>query len=195
MTGTERREKLKRELRREALTRLEDAARTIADFENVTHEWDTLDENRERRERYYEKRRMEELLEWNAPDDATIVPLPLDHVWWRQMMRGDFLDTILNCPYDIHELTSSRNVSELLNALRENQKEILYLRAIRQYSPQQIAAMRGQSDRNIRKVHDTLIASLRKELAERLYNRWEKHKPLTLAQRAFMDWYCGGKNK
>ena len=51
------RKKLKRELRAEALARLEDAARTQKDFENVIAWWDRLDANRERRERYHELRR------------------------------------------------------------------------------------------------------------------------------------------
>ena len=48
------RKKLKRELREQALKRLEDSARTVKDFENVISWWDRLDANRERRERYHE---------------------------------------------------------------------------------------------------------------------------------------------
>ena len=48
------RKKLKRELRAEALARLEDSARTQREFENVIAWWDRLDANRERRERYHE---------------------------------------------------------------------------------------------------------------------------------------------
>ena len=48
------RKKLKRELRAEALARLEDSARTQRDFENVIAWWNRLDANRERRERYHE---------------------------------------------------------------------------------------------------------------------------------------------
>ena len=48
------RKKLKRELRAEALARLEDAARTQRDFERVIAWWDKLDANREHRERYHE---------------------------------------------------------------------------------------------------------------------------------------------
>ena len=42
--------KLKRELRQEALTRLEEAARSQQDYKEVVAWWDKLDENRERRE-------------------------------------------------------------------------------------------------------------------------------------------------
>ena len=45
---------LKRELHAIALKRLEDSARTVSDFEEVIKEWDHLDDNRERKERYHE---------------------------------------------------------------------------------------------------------------------------------------------
>ena len=46
--------KLKRDLQREALARLENAARTTDDFKKVIAWWNRLDSNRERRERYHE---------------------------------------------------------------------------------------------------------------------------------------------
>ena len=49
--------RLKRELRAEALRRLEDAARTAEDFAVVVEEWNKLDRNRERRERDHENLR------------------------------------------------------------------------------------------------------------------------------------------
>lgn len=156
-------EKLKRELRRECLMHLEDAARTQADYENVISEWDKLDSNRERKERYHEASRTEELLEWESSDE-TIIPPPLDHVMWRQMMRGDFIDVIFDCPYELHELTHSRSISESVKALNENQKEVLYYKAIRLYSHQRIATIRGQTDRNILKVYTTMMNRLRKKL-------------------------------
>lgn len=38
-----KKKKLKRQLRKEALTRMEEAARTVADFEKVTKAWDKLE--------------------------------------------------------------------------------------------------------------------------------------------------------
>ena len=46
--------RLKREIRAEALRRLEEAARTESDFLTVVDEWNKLDRNRERRERDHE---------------------------------------------------------------------------------------------------------------------------------------------
>lgn len=49
--------RLKREIKAEALRRLEEAARTEADFQAVINQWDKLDQNRERRERDHENLR------------------------------------------------------------------------------------------------------------------------------------------
>ena len=49
--------RLKREIRAEAVRRLEEAARTEKDFRVVVGEWDKLDQNRERRERDHENLR------------------------------------------------------------------------------------------------------------------------------------------
>ena len=49
--------RLKREMRAEAIRRLEEAARTEKDFRDVVEEWNKLDRNRERRERDHENLR------------------------------------------------------------------------------------------------------------------------------------------
>ena len=49
--------RFKREIRAEALRRLEEAARTESDFLTVVDEWNKLDRNRERRERDHENLR------------------------------------------------------------------------------------------------------------------------------------------
>jgi len=79
-------------------------------------------------------------------------------------MSGYFLDVIFDCPYEIDELVSSRDVSETLKSLNDNQKEILYFRIVRDWSSQKIAAVRGQTDRNIRKVYEMAIDSIRRKL-------------------------------
>ena len=184
------RKQLKRDVKREELTRIEEAARTEKDFEELNTEWDRWDSNRRRRERRRELKLgslFEEIV--GVGDSGAVIPQPLDHRYWRQMMQGNFIDVIFDCPYDIHELISSRNISELVEALNDNQKEVLYFRAVRQWSPQKIAAVRGQTDRNIRKVYDTLIKALRRKLYKRLLPRYEKKLPLTPAQQEFMSTY------
>ena len=181
--------KLKRDVAREELIRTEEAARTEKDFHELEIEWNRWDSNRERRERYYVSALEGMTIENIEITDGAVIPQPLNHIWWRQMMQGNFLDVIFDCPYDMHELTPNKNISELIKELNDNQKEILYLRVIRQWSPQKIAAKRGQTDRNIRKVYDTLIESLREKLYKRLLPKYETGALSTIAQREFMSKY------
>jgi len=57
------RKQLARNVRAEALIRMEEAARTVEDFQAVIGEWDRRDANRERRQRLYEVQRTEDMLE------------------------------------------------------------------------------------------------------------------------------------
>ena len=200
---TQTRKQLVRDVKREALTRMEDAARSVKDFENVIKQWNHLDENRERRERDNEIGRPdEEMLHWTEGEDGeirtvleTVIPRPIEHEWWRQLIRGDFLDVIFDCPHELHELVSNDIIYRLLFELNENQKEVLYYRVIRQYSPQKIAKMRKQSDRNIRKVYDTAITRIRKKLYIHLVERHSNHQSLTYAQRQFVTEYAENMNE
>lgn len=153
--------KLKRELNAIALARLEDAARTAEDFKEVIVWWDRLDANRERRERYHEILRSGDALplDYGASNGDF-----LNNVIEKQILKGEFIEAIFNCPYDIHELVTGAAVSFTLKALKDKQKELLYLLAIRQYSTSKVAALRGRTDRNIRKVRNTMLTNIRKKL-------------------------------
>ena len=78
-TGDEQpaRKLLKRELRAQALARLEDAARTAKDFENVIAWWGKLDANRQRKERYHELYRSGDDVpfDYGASEDALCFPI------------------------------------------------------------------------------------------------------------------------
>ena len=202
-----KKKQLVRDVKREALRRMEDAARSENDFKNVIKQWDHLDDNEQHRVNDHEIGRPDAvMLHWDREDADdrkgfmkgwldTVIPPPLEHAWWRQLLSGDFLDFIHDCPFEMHELTTSRVVSELLKTLNENQIEVLYYRAIRQNSFQQIAAMRGQTDRNILKVYAVLIEGLRKKLHDRLTPRYDAKLPLTVAQKQFMTDYRAGRPK
>ena len=182
------RKKLKRELRAEALARLEDAARTQRDFENVIAWWDKLDANRERRERYHELSRSgdDAPLDYGASANELYFPDYLNHVLEKQIRKGDFLDVIFNCPYDIHEFVTDVELSIILRELNEDHKELLFLCAIRLFSSTKIAAIRGQSDRNIRKVRNTMLKKIRKKLLAALIEKVQKQQPLTLLEKEFL---------
>lgn len=182
------RKKLKRELQAEALTRLEDAARTPADFKKVTDWWDRLDANRERRERYHEVLRSgDDLpLEFGMTKDGLCFPGGMNRALARQIRKGDFLDAIYNCPYELHELVTDADLSDILRDLKEDQKELLFLWAVRLYSSAKIAAIRGQSDRNIRKIRITMLKRIHKKLLAVLQERAGQGLPLTFEEKAFL---------
>jgi hypothetical protein len=182
--GVERK-KLKREIEREALARMEDAARTEAEFQKVMAEWDRLDANRERRERWHEKRRTEQTLALGY-SDGEILPNPAGRVFWRQLMRGEFLDVIFDCPYELHELVEDMDISAVLRDLSENHCEILYFSAIRLYSSARLATMRKQTDRNIRKTRVFMLKKIHEQLIPRFVQRVENCLPITLAELDFL---------
>lgn len=180
--------KLKRELQAEALARLEDAARTVSDFEKVVAWWDKLDANRERRERYHELSRSgDDLpLDYGAAKDGLFFPDTLNDVLEKQLRKGDFIDAIFYCPYDIHELVTEENLSDILLELSEDHKELLFLYAVRLFSSTRIAAIRGQTDRNIRKVRVTMLKKIQKKLLPALLEKAKKQQPLTLLEKDFL---------
>ena len=182
------RKKLKRELQAEALARLEDAARTVSDFEKVVAWWDKLDANRERRERYHELSRSgDDLpLDYGAAKDGLFFPDTLNNVLERLIRKGDFIDAIFYCPYDIHELVTEENLSDILLELSEDHKELLFLYAVRLFSSTRIAAIRGQTDRNIRKVRVTMLKKIQKKLLPALLEKAKKQQPLTLLEKDFL---------
>ena len=166
---TSTRKKLKRELEQEALA--------------------PLDANRERKERYHEIGRSDVPLEWGMSPDEIVIPAPIRHVFWKQILKGDFLDAIYDCPFEIHELVTDEDISKAIFALKDVQKELLYQLAIKGYSCQLIAACREQTDRNIRKIRDTMLKKLRKSFMQALQNRVDNHISLTKTEQIFYDTY------
>ncbi len=192
------RKKLKRELKAEALRRLENAARTVEDFKEVARWWDRLDANRERRERYHEICRSGDDVpfDYGMSANELFYPDTLNDVLAKQERKGDFIDLIFNCPYDIHELVTDKYLSQILKDLKDEQKELLFLYAVRLYSSVKIGAIRHQSDRNIRKVRATLIKRIRKKLYIALKEKAANGEDVTLMERWFLEDYAeNGGNK
>lgn len=184
-----KRKKLKRELRAEALARLEDSARTQREFENVIAWWDRLDANRERRERYHELSRSGDdiPLDYGVSANELFFPDTLNDVLEKQLRKGDFIDAIFYCPYDIHELVTEEYLSKILWELNEEHKELLFLCAVRLFSSTRVAKIRNQSDRNIRKVRGTMLKKIRKKLLPALWDKAEKQQPMTLLEKDFLE--------
>lgn len=188
---TEGRKLLQRELREEALRRYEESARTVQDFKNIHATWDKLDANRERRERYHE------LLRGDVPIDyqvdyltATIIPHWRNDPMERQLQRGYFLDYFYDCPYEMCDLTGKEYLRQIIKGLKEEHKEIFYFLFLRQFSPQYLALMRGQTDRNIRKVRDTVLRKIHKKMYLQL-TQMRKHgyTPGASEERFLQEWH------
>lgn len=180
---------LMRDSRKISLARIEDAARTQGNFDNVLKIWDEMQIIEEWRLDKQETRSTDDLLDYELPDRETIIPQPLGDIWWRQLLRGDFLDSLNDCPFHMEDLTASRLINIFIKELTDDQREILFYRAIRQWSPQKIAAIRNQTDRNIRKIYANLITEMRKKMYIRLWSRYITDLPLTNNQKEFMSRY------
>lgn len=186
-TDVPEQKKLKHELRAEALARLEDAARTVDEFEKVIEWWDGLDANRERKERYHEISRGDNVpIDYNAVEDGINYPRNLNHFIWQQIQKGNFLDAIFNCPYEIHELVTEPYISRIIDNLSIENKELLYYIAIRQYSTTRISKLKCQSERNIRKVRNTMLKRIQRKLYAALLDR----QHMTIEEKRFVANYA-----
>ncbi len=181
--------KLWRDTQKEALTRLEDSARTEEDFRNMQSWWDRLEANADRRYRYHVIDRSDIPLEWGAALEEIILPEPIKHVFWKQITKGEFLDTIFDCPFEMHELVEDIDIANAICELKEVHKEVLYYSAIRQYSNQRIACIRNQTDRNILKVKNTILKKLRKKLYVSLCERQKSNLPISQREKEFIEEY------
>lgn len=179
--------RLKREMRAEAIRRLEEAARTEKDFRAVVEEWNKLDRNRERRERDHENLRGDVPLEYQVVPEPKLIPRWMNNPAYRQLMAGDFLDVLFDCPYEMHQLSADPFISGMIENLSEEHKEVLYFLSLRLYSTTRLAAIRGQSDRNIRKLRKTIRKKLQRQMYDHLCSKPENG--LTLRERRFLEEY------
>ncbi len=53
-------------------------------------------------------------LEWGAAPEQVIVPEPIRHVFWKQVLKGDFLDVVFDCPFEMHELMEDNDIADAI---------------------------------------------------------------------------------
>ena len=102
-------------------------------------------------------------------------------------MAGNFLDILFDCPYEMHQLSADPFISGMIKNLSDEHKEVLYFLSLRLYSTTRLAAMRGQSDRNIRKLRKTIHKKLQRQMYDHLCCKPENS--LTLRERRFLEEY------
>lgn len=191
-TGAQKaKKKLVRDMKAEALLRMESAARSEKEFAAAQQVWDDRDKSRERWERLHE------VLQGDAPSEtvvdyanAVVVPRWLNDPTLRQLQRGNVLDYLFDCPYEMHDLTSKAYLRNIIRGTKEEHWEILFFLYLRLFSPQRVAAIRGQSDRNIRKVRDVAIRKLRKKVYQALKEQERRSRAhFTKQERDFIKEY------
>ena len=180
--------KLKQELEREAMTRMEESARTEEDYQRIVDMWDHLDANRERRERAHEVLRGNGTppLDYGTDAYSYAFPASLNSVLTRQIRNGEFLDTIFYCIYDIHELVSQEYLISPLEELPDDRKELLFLNLIEQWNTAKIAAWRKQTDRNVRKIRNTSLNRIRRKILPALIRMETGGEALTAWERRYL---------
>ena len=178
---------LHREARALAIRRIEESARTEADFENVLYWWDKLDANRERKERDHEIGRSTVPLEWGADEWYLSTRPSYDMILRRLMLAGDFLDFIFDSPETLHELVTDIDLSEILQELKPHLKNMLYYLFLRDYSTAEYAESIGQTDRNIRGIRETALKKIRKLYGGILTYRKENSLPITIDEKYFLE--------
>lgn len=188
---TPKKKQLQRDIKAAALERLEQAAKTPEDFKAIIKRWDNLDENRERKERYWVICRNNEdfPLEWCEASWGTVFPKNLNTITAKQIRNGDFIDVIFDNPYDIHELVTEDYLCKILKGLKDEHKELLYLLAIKGYSTKEIEKIQGKSDRAVRYMRETVFNKIRKEAYKFLTSEQGKNHDMTLAEKKFVENY------
>lgn len=104
----------------------------------------------------------------------------------KQIRKGDFIEAIFFRPEDIHELVAEGYMCQSLKALKSEQKELLFQKAILLCSAADIGLIRNQTDRNIRKVWNTLLKKLRKYALSGLLSKREQGMPFTMEEKVFL---------
>ena len=122
-------------------------------------------------------------------EDATAFPRWLSSPIYQQISRGNFLDYYANCLFEMHDLTAKDYIRDIVMNLKLEHKEILYFLGIRLYSAKKLAELRGQTDRNIRKVRDVVKRKIHKKLYAALLAQQEHGASLTQQEKEFMHAY------
>ena len=164
-------------------------ARTAAEFDELIKELDRLDRNRERRERYHEILQEEYIPDGEEFYSGRIFPAALDSPESKLILRGMFLDLFYNCPYEMHQLTADPFLSHIVEKLSDLHKETLYLLSLQYLSASQLAHMRDQSDRNIRKLRDSYTKKLQKQLYSHLLQKKQDGMGLSFREKEFLTQY------
>ena len=179
--------RLKRDLRLEALRRLEVSARYPWEFQKVTDTWNLLAANRQRMQREHE------LLRGNVPIDhgtdsstVTIFPRYLNDPIRRQVQCGRFEDALADCVDTMQDFTTKEYARAAVCKLIRSHRESLYLLYIKLIPVKELAKLRGSSLQTAYRTKDTMLLRLREAAHEALSAMQVQGIPLTKMEHLFL---------
>ena len=181
--------KLKRDIRLEMLRRIEQGARTVADFKRLNGWYDFLEENERSRVRKHEILRNGEdfPLEYGEDEDSRFSAGCLSNVIARQMRKGDALDFLYCKPDTIDQLVTTDYMIHFMRAIDKEDRALFYYKVLEDLSNKEIAEMRGHTDRAVRKAWKDLIFHLKQRTMGVLIFRSDKAYSFTGDEQRFFD--------
>ena len=184
----EKEPKTMRQMKAEALRRMESGARTVRDFQKLVAEYDRIEANKQR------SIEMTELPRGELPWEQEVSSLPVIFPAWmnmpleKQLQKGNFIDAIFDCPYELRELITNGFYSKQFDGLTLDQKFVAYFYFLRQWKTARIAVLKDSSPRAIRKIKSAVEVNLQKRAYRYLMRRAER-SVLTNTERAFLTEY------
>jgi len=170
-------------------------------FENLVKEFDKEDYNNERKHIRSERKDHFNITTMDSafdPDNmGSYVPPKLLNL----CKPKDWDDIIFSeNAEDLPELVEDRMLRYILKKLPQAQKEVFYYRVIKGYTAEEIAELRGTSDRNIRKLYEKALQHIREKYLpvielKRKFETDDKYREIvqeqdiytTIAERKYLD--------
>ena len=184
----EKEPKTMRQMKAEELRRMESGARTVRDFQKLVAEYDRIDANKQRGIEMTELPRGELPWEQEVSSLSVIFPAWMNMPLEKQLQKGNFIDAIFDCPYELRELITNGFYSKQFDGLTPDQKFVAYFYFLRQWKTARIAVLKDSSPRAIRKVKTAVETNLQEPVFHYLLKRAER-AALTNTERAFLAEY------
>ena len=150
---------------KEELSKITDEDKRMEYFENLVKEFDEDDRKNDRKHFRSEKRHDFNIANMDAsydPDNPdTYIPPELT-----AMCKTEYWDDLIFSQQveDLHELITDKALSGIIKEQKNAQKEALFYRAIKGYTAKEISAMKGISDRYVRKLYAKVLRNIREEI-------------------------------
>lgn len=150
---------------KEELSKITDENKRMEYFENLVKEFDEDDRKNDRKHFRSEKRHDFNITNMDASYDPdkpdTYIPQELTAMckteYWDDLIFSQRID-------DLHELITDKALSGIIKRQKNVQKEALFYRVIKGYTAKEISAMKGISDRYVRKLYEKVLRNIRKEI-------------------------------